>query len=260
MSTGIYSSVTRGGQYEPFELQVSRGQISGHSPIYVFGLTTSLGSTAYGPAWDGLTSSGGPYIYPSVAAQMWIYSASASDTAVSILINGLDANYNRISETIALNGTTAIQTVNSYFRINNLVTVIGNAVGNISLYSNSAKTGGTLYAQINAGNGNSQMSIYTVPAGYTLYKTFLQANTNTSLTSGAYNKIRTFVNPPLVNGAVSVGSTLLQAVFPNIYSAPLTYPLAFPEKTDIQWQLVASSGTVGVADIYIGGVLIKNPD
>lgn len=255
---GTYSSATRQGAYEPFELQVSRGQVTGHAPIYIFGVTTTLGSTAYGPVWEGLTSSGGNYTFPTVAAQMWIYSSSASDTAVSIMINGLDANYNILTEVVALNGTTAIQTVNSFFRINSMITTVGNAVGTVTLYSNSAKTGGTLYAQITAGNGNTQMSLYTVPAGYTFYQTYLQSNTNTSLTSGAYNKIRTLTNPPIVNNLVSVGNILLQAVFPNIFSAPITFPLGIPEKTDTQWQLLASSGTVGIANIYVGGVLIKN--
>jgi len=257
---GTYSSATRQGAYEPFDLQVSRNQIDGHTPIYVFGLTTLLGSTAYGPAWEGLTPSGGSYVYPSTAAQMWMYSSSASDTAVSILINGLDSNYNILTETVALNGTTAIQTVNSYLRINSIITTVGNAVGNVSLYSNSAKTGGVLYAQITAGNGNSQMSIYTVPNGYTFYQTYLQADANTGVTSSAYNKVRTLTSPPIVGAAVAVGSTLLQSVFVQNFNVPLTIPLAIPAKTDTQWQLLASTGSSTVANIYVGGILIKNPD
>ena len=260
---GTYSSVTRMGAYEPFDLQVSRGQVDGHTPIYIFGLSTTIGSTAYGPAWEGLTASGGNYVYPSSAAVMYLYSSSASDTAVTVQINGLDANYNPISEQILLQGTTAIATTNSYLRINSLATVIGTAVGNVSLYSNSAKTGGTLYAQINIGNGNSQMSIYTVPAGYTFYQTYLQADANTGVTSSAYNKVRTFANPPVTIAGASVPgpfTTLLQSVFVQQFNVPISNPVAISAKTDVQWQLLASTGSNTVGNIYVGGVLVKNPD
>ncbi len=97
---------------------------------------------------------------------MTLHSSSASDTAVSILISGLDANYDPISETLILtNGTTGVTTVKSYFRINSIaVTGIVNPVGTISL-SNSAKT--VDYAKIANGNGRSAMTVYTVPRGYT---------------------------------------------------------------------------------------------
>ena len=260
MSNGIVSSITRGGQYEPFELQVSRGQILGHTPIYIFGLTSALGSTAYGPAWEGLTASGGNYVYPSSAAVMYLYSSSASDTAITIQINGLDANYNPISEQILLQGTTALATTNSYLRINSISTVIGTAVGNVSLYSNSAKTGGNLYAQITAGNGNSQMSIYTVPVGYNFYQYYLQADANTGVTGSAYNKVRTYANPPVTIAGASVPgpfTTLLQSVFVQQFNAPVNFPVAVPAKTDIQWQLLSSTGTNTVANIYVGGVLVQ---
>ena len=254
-------SVTVQGAYEPFNLQVSRNQIMGHTPVYIFGLTSSLGSTAYGPAWEGLTSSGGNYVYPSTAAVMYIYSSSASDTAVTIQINGLDANYNILTEQIVLQGTTAVATVNSYFRINSMATVAGNVVGNVTLYSNSAKTGGTTYAQITAGNGNTQMSIFTVPNGYTFYQDYLQADANTGVTGSAYNKVRVYANPsiPPATGVVpGPFTTLLQSVFVQQFNATNNYPIAIPQKTDIQWQLLSSTGTNTVANLYISGVLIQN--
>ena len=91
MSNGTVSSITRQGQYEPFELQVARGQIYGHSSINIFGFSAAVGSTALGPLWEGLTVSGGAYAYPSSASTLTIVSDSASDTsALSIQIQGLD--------------------------------------------------------------------------------------------------------------------------------------------------------------------------
>jgi hypothetical protein len=249
---GTYSSATRQGAYEPFELQVSRNQVDGHEPLYIFGNTTSLGSTAFGPLWEGLTGAGGAYVYPGSAVVMTLASSSASDTAVTIRVNGLGAGFVLQTEDVALNGTTGVPTTKTFLRINSMETIAGNAVGNVTAV-NSAVT----YAKITAGNGNTQMSIFTVPAGYTFYQTYYQADTNTSVTSGAYVKLRTYT---VDNGKNGVITALNQTAFVQNLNIPLQPPFEYPEKHDIQYQLLGAGGAGAVANIYVGGVLIKNPD
>ena len=250
---GTYSSATRQGAYEPFELQVSRGQVDGHSSLNIFGNTTALGSTAYGPLWEGLTGSGGAYAYPASAVVMTLASSSASDTAVTIRVNGLGAGYVEQYEDVVLNGTTGVNTTKTFLRINSMETWIGNAVGAVS-----ATNGGTLYARITAGNGVTQMSLYTVPAGYTFYQTYYQADTNTSVTSGAYVRLRTYQVHQERTGNVVTAE--LQTAFVQQLSIPLQFPVAYPEKHDIQWQMQGAGGAGAVANVYVGGILIKNPD
>lgn len=243
-------SITQNGRFEPFELQVSRGQISWHEPLNIFGNTTSLGSTAYGPLWEGLTGTGGSYAYPASPVVMTLASSSASDTAVTIRIYGLGADYVLQTEDVALNGTTNVLTTKSFLRINSMQTIAGNAVGNVT-----AINGGVTYAKINAGNGNTQMSLYTVPAGYTFYQTYYQADTNTSVTSGAYVRLRTYTVDNPKGGVITA---LNQTAFVQQLQIPLQYPLEFPEKHDIQYQLLGAGGAGAVANIYVGGILIKN--
>lgn len=243
-------SITQNGRFEPFELQVSRGQISWHEPLNIFGNTTSLGSTAYGPLWEGLTGTGGAYAYPASPVVMTLASSSASDTAVTIRIYGLGAGYVLQTEDVALNGTTNVLTTKSFLRINSMQTIAGNAVGNVT-----AINGGVTYAKINAGNGNTQMSLYSVPAGYTFYQTYYQADTNTSVTSGAYVRLRTYTVDNPKGGVITA---LNQTAFVQQLQIPLQYPLEFPEKHDIQYQLLGAGGAGAVANIYVGGILIKN--
>jgi hypothetical protein len=250
---GTYSSATRQGAYEPFELQVSRGQVDGHSSLNIFGNTTSLGSTAYGPLWEGLTGSGGAYAYPASAVVMTLASSSASDTAVTIRVYGLGADFIEQYEDVALNGTTGVDTTKTFLRINSMETWSGNAVGNVT-----AVNGGVTYARINAGNGVTQMSIFTVPAGYTFYQTYYQADTNTSVTSSAYVRLRTYQVHRERAGLVVTAE--LQTAFVQQLTIPLQFPVAYPEKHDIQWQLQGSGGAGAVANVYVGGILIKNPD
>jgi hypothetical protein len=249
MGTVAYS-ITQSGLYEPFELQVSRGQVLGHEPLNLFGFTTVLGSTAYGPLWEGLTSAGGNYAYPSSAVVMTLTSSSASDTAVSILVDGCGANYARQTEVVALNGTANVNTTKSFLRINRMSTVVGNAVGNVT-----AVNGAVTYAKINAGNGDTQMSIYTVPAGYTFYQTYFQADSNTSLTSGAYIRARAYTVDNTIGGVITA---LTQSVYAQAFQIPLQFPLQYPEKHDVQWQLQGSGGAGAAANIFVGGVLISN--
>jgi hypothetical protein len=239
------------GKPGPFELQVSRGLIAGHTSLNIFGNTTSLGSSAYGPLWEGLTGSGGTYAYPASAVVMTLASSSASDTAVTIRVEGLGADFVLQTEDVALNGTTGVVTTQAFLRINKMETISGNAVGNVT-----AVNGGTTYAKITAGNGVTQMSLYTVPAGYTFYQTYYQADTNTSVTSGAYVKLRTYTVHNERTGSVVTAE--LQTAFVQQLSIPLSYPIVFPEKHDIQYQALGNGGAGAVANIYVGGVLIKN--
>jgi len=249
---GTYSSATRQGAYEPFELQVARGQVDGHENLKFFGYTVALGSTAFGPLWEGLTGSGGSYAYPASAVVMTLTSSSASETAVSILVEGLGAGYVKLSETVALNGTANVNTTNSFLRINRLSTVVGNAVGNVT-----AINGGVTYAKITAGIGDTQMSLYTVPAGFTFYQTNFTAGGNSSVTSGAYVKKRTYIVDNVNGGIINAQA---QSVFVQAIALPITFPVKFTEKTDIQWQFQGAGGAGAAAYAYISGVLIKNPD
>lgn len=260
----VWDSITKNGKHEPFELQVGRGYITNHQIVEIFGYSTSVGSTALGPLWEGLTSSGGNYVYPGSAVQMTIVSTSASDTsALSIVINGLDINFNPLQETIALNGTTNVTSVNSYYRINSVVCTNGLNVGAISLKNSS-----TLYAQINAGIGQTQMSIYTVPAGYTYYLGSVQANANIGFTSSAYMTYAEYNKFNLSNIVQSGGysfttqantSVLSQSPFVQIFNSNYSIPVAHPAGTDIQYQLKASTGTNSVGSIFANGILIADP-
>jgi hypothetical protein len=249
---GTYSSATRQGAYEPFDLQVSRGQVDGHTQIEIFGYSAAIGATAQGPMWEGQTQSGGLYTPPSSAAPLVLVSTSASDTtALSVRIEGLGAGFVPLTETIALNGTTNVTTTNSFLRINGMYVTNGTNVGIIT-----AKISSTTYAQINAGIGQTQMSIYTVPAGYTFYLSYVQYDAAIGFTSSAYMTAQEY-NKDNVSGAITVTH---QTVFVQKQEIPYAAPIAHTEKTDMQFCIKASAGGPLSASLYAGGILIKNPD
>lgn len=239
---GINESLSRWNKTEPFELQVSRGQIRGHQSINIFGYQPLVGTTPIA-IWENAT----PFIYPSSAVRMTITGTDA-DTS-QVLINGLDANYNAISEVIALNGTNGVLTTNFFFRINNMIVIAGNPAATVTATNN-----GNTYAKINTGIGRTQASIFTVPAGHTFYLN--RVNAFSSLAGGSNNfaiyKVKS-INP---SGTV-IG--VLQAPFTTQYEAVRVVPFAYAEKTDIQWQCSANTNTAYIG-MVIEGILIKNED
>jgi hypothetical protein len=250
---GAPSSTTVYGQYGPFELQVARNQIAGHEGLEIFGFTTAIGSSAQGPMWEGQTLSGGLYTPPAAAAPLVLVSDSASDnTSRSVVIDGLGADFVRLTETIALNGTTNVTTTNSFLRINQMSMLNSTNTGNIT-----ASISSTVYAKINAGIGQTQMSIYTVPAGYTFYLSYVQYDASIGFTSSnymtglEYNKI----NAGGSNGLITL---LHQTTFVQKQEIPFTVPIAHIEKTDIQFCVKANSGSPFTVSMYAGGILIKN--
>ncbi len=238
----FYPSRTEDDRSEPFELQVARNLIKGHSLVNIFGYQPLVNST-FVPIWENATA----YAYPLAATTMQMVSDSASDTAVAIRIMGLNAAYEPITEVVTLNGTTPVSTIGSYFRINNLVTVTGNAVGNVTLAA-----AGVTYAKINAGVGRSQMSLYSVPAGYTFYLARVDLFSN--LSGGSGNHCLYKVQSEYPNG---VKLDVLQAPFTDRYEARRVVPFPYAEKTDIQWQSRVSQQTAEIG-VVIEGILIRN--
>lgn len=242
---GVYSSATRQGTYEPFDLQVARGQVDGHSTVNIYGYQPSVGTT-FIPVWENATA----YTYPVAATQMKI-SGSVGDTA-TITINGLDANYAIISENVVLNGATAVTTTKSFFRINSMNVAVGSATNPSGAVTLTDMAGSTVYAKINAGVGRTQMGIYTVPAGYTFYLS--RVDIYTSLNGNDYVTYQNRTVSPA--GVVQLTQ---QAPFAIGYHAQRVMPRPFPEKTDVQLQAKVNSGT-GAIGIAQEGYLIKNAD
>lgn len=245
----LFASQSYFGKTEPFELQVARGQIPGHSLVNVFGYQAAVGSNFY-PVWENVTA----YTFPSAAQKMLVYSTSASDINCRIVLTGLDEKWNLITEVVILtNGTTGVQTTQSFLRINSALAtdaVYANPVGTV-IIGNTGKT--AIYAQINAGIGKTQMAIYSVPDDHTFYLTRVDAYISEPGGGNSYGTYRVSATDN-VNGTTYI---VLQSPFGLRYEARRVTPFPYTQKTDLQWQIKAGTGTMP-AGVIIEGILIKN--
>jgi hypothetical protein len=224
------------------KLQVSRGLVRDAEARNIFGFNPAIG-TNFIAAWE-LNSA---YVYPNTSIAMTAVSDSASDTAVSILIAGLDGNYDRKTAIVTLNGTSTVS-IGDFFRINDVITLSGNAVGNVTIAN-----GGTTYARINTGTGKNQASIFTVPAGYEFYLYRIDAFCATASQNNRHLLFRNFVQQS--NGVVLQVAQTSFLVNMNIQRR---LPFRYTEKTDIQLQVRSSAGTQEIG-VFGEGVLVKVP-
>jgi len=238
----------------PATYQVARGIVTGVTSFVLNGYQSAFPITNYYPAWENASYYPS---YPGSAAVQYVTSTSGSDTAVQVLVSGLNSTYTPISETVTLSGTSFVATVNSYLRINSLVvTSTTSPVGTVTIGpSNSSTT--TVYAVIGLttqngstiSNGRSNMSVYTVPTGYTLYVTRQQAF---FAGGGAnYGTFRVFTQNAGVYSISAAAPFTMQGL-----SITQVTPLVYAAGTDIQWQMSAVGSAA--ASIQVEGLLITS--
>lgn len=227
-----------------FNLAVAQGKVPGVQGLSISGFRLSSG-TGFLPAWED-----GTYVYFTNAQLVRVWSVSAADTNVSVRIEGLDANYVQQTETVVLtNGTTGVLTTKEFLRINGIsLTRAPNNVGIIHAGSSDKAITLAYIGTVNGGSaGRSQMTIYTVPAGYTFYLT----QSNWYINSSQPAAYRSWTQRP--DGLINIVLT-----FPILdnYSSTKVVARPYNEKTDIQWQAsVPNNSSVGG---QIEGYLISN--
>jgi hypothetical protein len=228
---------------EAFMLNVARGKVRGASVRNIFGFNDSQGTTMR-TVWE--LSDTIDYVFPASALPMTVTSsAGAADNGVQVRLIGLNANYEEISEVVTINNATPPVTTAGFFRINDFVTISGNATGNIT-----AVNGTTTYSRINAGTGKAQAAIYTVPAGCDLYLFRIDAFMN----DGASAKPGEFQNFVTLQSGVNL--RVAQTPYINQMNIQRRVPFKYAENTDIQFQIKSLSGT-NLCGVFGEGILIK---
>lgn len=226
------SSISRFGLTEPFELQVSRGQVGWHKRLLKFGVN-ALVNDVEETVWEA----GGIYAYPASAIALTATSsAGATDSAVAMTVQGLDADYNELSENIVLSGAGTATTTQQFLRVNRaFVTGSKGLTGTVSFAND-----GTTYATVNSDN-QTLMALWTVPAGYTAY--VLQ--TDVTVLTETNNKFGTVRFVTRLPGSVFRTQDMFSVQNSDI-TRTYSIPLPVPEKTDIEFRAIGSSANAAL--------------
>lgn len=234
---------------EDLSLNIARGLVKGTSFVHKFGAVPAMSNATTGTIWDVNDTS-----YPwatwdaSGATTLTVDCANPADVGNSVVIQGLDADYNLIEETVSLSTQTGNATTNSFLRVFRAYFLDGGAinVGNIDI-----KNGVTTVARITANFGQTLMAIYTVPAGYTAYLKKGAASNG----PGDHHTCNMFVR---YFGQLNfrVGHAFELAGSQYVYD--FATPLPIPEKTDIDVKATTVAGNNHRVTAAFDMILIQN--
>lgn len=230
----------------PYLYDIAEGNVSDHAAWTKIGYNGDVDAGT-----EDMISQGGQYVFPAVATKMDIVSSSVEDdpdkggavpgTGIhTVTLYYLDSSGNEQSEDINLNGTAAVTTSGTIFRVQNIrAKVVGtnkSAVGNITL----SETGGTTYkyGYVAIGQTRQRQCTYTVPTGHALYVTSIgfSIGSATKDKSAVFTTLATYDNK--ANAVRTFFFPFSEVIIQDgSYQKELEIPTKLPAGTDLKVQV-----------------------
>ena len=214
---------------------------AGFGQIHKFGAVPSMSQNTNGTIWDEndtvypwATIDANGVLTVTVVEPNNEGSTSTAHDGDTVEIQGLDGDYNLQIETVTITGSSAT-TINNFKRVFRARFENGGSF-DPNTKRILIKSGTTTVAKILEDNGQTLMSVYTIPAGFTGYLMRLDVTAQGSATGS----FKLYARPG------GVGSFQLKhAAEVNGVGGPyqLEYPIpqSFPEKTDIDARMLTGS-------------------
>ena len=242
-------------------IPIANGDVDGYAAIHKFGRNPNVGN-----APETIWMHGGKYQYLAVDSPSTVYAYSDSsedsvsgDGARTVSILGLDNNFNEIEETVTVNGAVSTKTFLRIFRA--FVATAGSLTTNDDniLISTGAGGTGTVLADIGLvgsgttfGLGQTQLALYTVPAGKTAYLTTWNVGC-----APMNNQATVLLKSRELDGDAPFRTKDIVDLVGGYHTQNYSIPLRFPEKTDIEVVAAGDTGTVISSSFDI--ILVDNP-
>lgn len=228
-------------------LAVAQGAVTGSSLMLKFGRNPDVDAAAAETIWEG----GGSYPFDATAQSLEIISDDVNDDgdpastgALTVTVYGVDASYAAKSETVTLNGTTAVALTGTWLRVNRAqVATAGSSGANEGTLTIRIAGAGATKAVISPLNGQTLMAVWTVPAGYSAYMLnyYVSINTATPATAAAIDvKLLTRSNLGVIN--LEHQQSTLAGALQHMFGAPFK----IAEKTDIYLDVSTSANNSDV--------------
>ena len=237
---------------EAWELNVSRGKVRGAFHVIKFGNNDDIDGSMES-VWDA----GGLYPWSSFTSAGTVVLTS-SDTeddedkgggvagtgAHKVVIEGLDSDYNLVTDTLITNGASTRTSTVEFLRVFRAYVSEAGTTGTNEGTLTITK-GGVTVAQIKtagsptaSGLGQTFMSVYTVPAGYTGY--IYQFNASTAKADGDIFLMQREQNATWRSRDIIHTNS-------NSVERNYKFPIKFNEKTDIDTRALSPTNNMKCA-------------
>lgn len=241
-------------------IPIANGDVDGYAAIHKFGRNPNLGN-----APETVWMYGGKYQYLDVgsASTLYAYSANAQDSAAgdgarTVTIQGLDNNFNEIEETVTVGGAaTTLEFLRVYRAFVATAGVTKTNEGDVLISTGSGGTGtvladiGTIGTGTTFGLGQTQLALYTIPAGKTGYLTTWNVGC-----APMNNKATVVLKSRELDGDAPFRTKDIVDLVGGYHTQNYSIPLRFPEKTDIE--VVASGDTSTIISSSFDVILVDN--
>lgn len=159
-------------------ISIAKHQQAHQKIVHKFGSNLAVGSTL-----APITTSG-TFQTPTVLTSLEILSSSVNDTAAgsglrTVTVEGLGIDWLEVSETVTMNGTTAVALTTQFYRVNRLFGATSGTYASSAAPSHSSNvtlrtagagvTWGIITMEAGFGLGQSEIGVYTCPAGKKAY-------------------------------------------------------------------------------------------
>lgn len=245
-------------------MNIVAGKVAGAEAVRVFGVDPDVG-TSFAAVWPASIA----HVFRTTHAIMTVSSSSTDDDAagigaLTVFIRGCDQDFNRLSETVIMDGQNAVNTDNEYMIIDSLTVMTTGSndqnVGIIYVGTGTVTLGvpAVIESIAPAGDGISLNSWITAPVGFTLY--MLSIVLFSSRSSNTNIDIRGRVKPNGLSWRTIASAPLFQAIL----SLNNMVPIKIPEKSIFLFEAKGDAAGVPVATraefVLIEDAVFKWPD
>ena len=208
---------------------IAKGEVVGVSCVNKFGATpTAISTSTETTIWDAADTTA---LYPYPAAGVAAVTANSTDDGEVVVVEGLDADYKIKSTTIPVGAASPV-VFSRIFRAYMLSTPNGTDV--------DITIGGALAARIKAGFNQTEMGVYTIPAGKTGFLVKIHGSSDRSAGSPA---VQFFLKKREVSESLFRIKGTYGTAGGNQFDYEYPVPLLIPEKTDVQVNADATQAT-----------------
>ena len=210
-------------------VNIARGLVRGAVPISKFGYNPAIPNNGLETVWDGSNV----YTYSSTPAVATVTSDDADDNGGTVEVEGLDTNYNQVTETLTIGGAPGSILFRRVFR----ATLLTANTGTVNIGAVTVTVNSIAVAIISEARGQTLMAIYTIPAGYTGY--LLQLDTGCK--KDLEHEISLVVRSEVAGSAWQTKSFLTTRG--GFTEKEFKLPVSIPEKYDVEVQARSSAAS-----------------
>lgn len=238
-------SIGSGQSYADFYMEAALGNIPGYSQEFLIGVNPDIDSgDGELTIWDNKFNLTRLTTY----TELFLSSSSSSDTSQTIIVTGLDQNYNPKSTETVLTGQAQVS-AGSFIHVQSAILKVGSAALNGDVYvaesdtltSGAPDTNSKVKSKIIQGNGITRNGFYLVPAGSSAITMAIRGTIDTSNKSA---EIKTLITPfgaltPWRTVSYTITEGFPQFLFPApvaTFGQPGQSAAVLPEKTFIEFR------------------------